>query len=219
MVHTEFIESLIKSPPKLHYWENRWHEGGFHESHIRCMIRHLAPFTPGFSLVETGAGQSTALFLALGAKRVVSVAPDKELFDRIRQLCAQGGVSAAALEAHVDFSERALPAFAFANEETFDAALIDGGHGWPTVFVDFCYMNMALRPGGLLMVDDVQLHAVQELLKLLLAQPLFEFLEQRNKLTFFRKKWKQPMLPDFGGQPYIAKMPPYPLVDRVAGAP
>jgi len=210
-----FIEDMIANPPELHFWGGKWHSGGFHETHVRTMMSHLANLgdATNFRIVETGAGQSTALFVALGFKEVVSIAPDEPLFERIRALLDKGGVKRGAMNSFADFSENALPGIAFKNVGKFDAALIDGGHGWPTVFVDFCYVNMMLRAGGLLMVDDVQLHTVQELFKLLTQQPGFELLEQRNKISFFRKLWDQPMLPDFGGQPYIAKHDVYPLVD------
>jgi hypothetical protein len=46
----------------------------------------------------------------------------------------------------------------FESERRYDLCLIDGSHAWPTVFVDFCFANACLRQGGLLMLDDVQLH-------------------------------------------------------------
>ena len=68
-------------------------------------------------------------------------------------------------------------------------ALIDGGHGWPTVFVDFCYMNAMLFRNGILIIDDVQLHSIKELGKLLIADTTrFEFWKASENPRFFEKK-------------------------------
>jgi hypothetical protein len=83
-------------------------------------------------------------------------------------------------------------------------ALIDGGHGWPTVFVDFCYLNVMLRPSGVLVLDDLQLHSVAELARMLTLQPGWELaMEVGDKTVAFRKTQDADYLPDHAGQPYI----------------
>ncbi len=87
---------------------------------------------------------------------------------------------------------------------TVDLALIDGGHGWPTVFVDFCYTNMMLRKDGIMIVDDILAFPCMQLFLLLKHQPGWK-LEKivSSKTAFFRKTADGRLLPDFGGQPYI----------------
>lgn len=84
--------------------------------------------------------------------------------------------------------------------------LIDGGHGWPTVFVDFCYSNAMLRRGSLLLLDDIQLHSVAELSRLLGQQPGFTLKEQLQKLQVWEKDVDQLWLPEHSRQPYIVEM-------------
>jgi len=83
--------------------------------------------------------------------------------------------------------------------------LLDGGHGWPTVFVDFCYLNRMLKKDGLLILDDLQLHSVAELGRLVLLQPGWVIdTEISSKTIAFRKTNDREYLPDFGGQPYLS---------------
>ena len=69
-----------------------------------------------------------------------------------------------------------MPRLAVSSEAPawLDFALIDGGHGSPTPFLDFFYATHMLKQGGYIMVDDVQLHSVKELARLLAQQPGFE---------------------------------------------
>ena len=63
-----------------------------------------------------------------------------------------------------DRSELALPRIA-ADRNRFDVGLIDGSHNWPSVFVDFCYINTMLPAGGTLFVDDIHLYSVSQLFR------------------------------------------------------
>lgn len=76
------------------------------------------------------------------------------------------GISTVSLTPFIDRSEVTLPPLAtyeIAAEAWFDFGIIDGGHGWPTVFVDFCSRHAILRPRGLLLVDNIQLHSAGEM--------------------------------------------------------
>jgi precorrin-6B methylase 2 len=207
------VDGIIDNPPKLHFWENEWNVGGFHTNHARALVSYALGQRDrrALKVVETGAGLSTAIFLALGAAEVISVAPDRDLFARIRGYLDSIGVEWKNLQAHEELSEEVLPGIAAAHVNDIDVGLIDGGHGWPTVFVDFCYINKMLKPGGTLFIDDLQLHSVHELFELLKQQYGFQFVEQINKLAIFKKTADIRYLPDFGAQPYIKSKPLLPL--------
>ena len=86
---------------------------------------------------------------------------------------------------------------------TIDLALIDGSHGWPTVFVDFCYVYAMLRKGGVVIVDDIQLHSVKELARLLTADTeRFHLLKDLGKSLVFEKMKNERFLPDWNDLPY-----------------
>jgi hypothetical protein len=219
-VGADTLKGFIDDLPKLHSWDNgkTWNTGGFGPHHLNAIAKVLAELPRGFRAIETGAGNSTLLFLLCGAGSVVSIAPDVLLFDRIKATAEQRSIDCGALEAVVAFSEDVLPDIAnnaARRQSLYDFALIDGGHGWPTVFVDFCYIMAALKPGGYLMIDDVQLFSVKQLARLLSESREFSVASNLGKSIIFRKDTKNARMTDFGAQPYITRMTES---DRLAGA-
>ncbi len=73
----------------------------------------------------------------------------------------------------------------------------------PTVFVDFVYMHSRLKPGGVIVIDDIQLHSAKELAKLLKYEPGFSMIQQINKIVLFKKIWDREFIGDFGNQKYV----------------
>lgn len=198
---TEYLDNM----PNLHTWDSgvTWNTGGFSRYYLEPVHELLAQAGESLSFIETGAGNSTIFFLMHSPARVVSIAPDGQLFDRIRSYCTRHRISDTPLEQYVEGSQWALPRIAASSEPMFDFALVDGQHGWPMVFVDFCYINYVVRPSGFIMLDDTQLYSVNELVKLLRKQPGYEVALDIGKVVVFRKTTAQRELPDFGGQPYI----------------
>lgn len=194
--------------PNLHTWDGgeTWNSGGFFEPDLSALIRLVRDCGPGAEVVETGAGNSTVSFLLAGAGRVQAICPDQDLFDRIAAYCDAQGIDRSGLTPIVGWSEDVLPKLADRMEaegRRADLVLIDGGHGWPTVFVDFCYMFRILRPGGYLVIDDIQIHGIKELARMLVEDPRVERVETLRKTLIFRKTADVRYLPDWYDQPYI----------------
>lgn len=216
------VEAFLSDIPKLHSWDGgvTWNTGGFTRTELSAIIDTVArDLGAGAHVAETGAGNSTVAMLLAGAESVVSVAPDKPLFERIAEACRRFGHEPKALRAYTALSEDVLPRLAESIEGSgrlLDFALIDGGHGWPTVFVDFCYLNRVLRQDGFIMVDDIQIHAVKELARMLMEDRNFTLVKKFRKTLLFRKKTAMRYLPDFGAQPYIRRRS---KEDRDAGRP
>jgi hypothetical protein len=201
------LDDYLANIPNLHTWDNKtWNTGGFDRwafDPLHALIaKHLPPH-PAF--IETRAGNSTLFFLLHAPSRVVSIAPDPELFERIHTYCAQHGISEAPLTAHNASSQWVLPPLAASGEAPFDFALIDGHHGMSMVFVDFHYLNALVRTGGFIMIDDVHLHSAAELANLLSEQWGYEAVLDPGKFVVFRKTTDARELPDFGGQPYVMR--------------
>jgi hypothetical protein len=95
-----------------------------------------------------------------------------------------------------DRSERALPLLALDEEARCEVAFIDGNHGWPSVFVDFCYLNMMMERDAVLFLDDVQVYACAQLMLLLREQPEFERVSLVGKMATFRRRTNAQFLPD-----------------------
>jgi predicted O-methyltransferase YrrM len=155
-------------------------------------------------ILETGTGVSTLLFLSLDPGSVISISPAADLHERTRAEAASRGIDIGPARFVDDRSERALPLLALVEEAKIDAGFIDGDHGWPAVFVDFCYMNLMLNRGGLLFVDDIQIYSVAQLVCLLRQQQShYEFLGIDSKMATFRKTGNKGFLPDHRFEPFI----------------
>jgi predicted O-methyltransferase YrrM len=155
-------------------------------------------------VAETGTGLSTLVFLSLDVGSVVSISPDPELHDRTRRVAEARGIDHEPARFINDRSETALPLLALVEGAEIEVGFIDGNHGWPTVFVDFCYLNRMLRPGGLMFIDDVQLYSVAQLVCLLRQQqPHYEYVGMDSKMATFRKALDKPYLPDWRYEPFI----------------
>ena len=95
--------------------------------------------------------------------RHIAIDPfQEEEFDNIGLL----NLERAGLRDRVDFfsalSHMALPKLAKSGV-TLDFALIDGAHVFDYAFVDFFYVDLMLRPGGIICLDDTWLLAIQKI--------------------------------------------------------
>jgi hypothetical protein len=79
------------------------------------------------------------------------------------------------------------------------------------VAIDFFYINTMLRKGGFLLIDDIQLHSVAELFRLLSCQTDdFRLAANLGRLQIFEKLTDAPQLGWWGTQRYIAALSGYP---------
>ena len=199
------VDALVANPPELHIWGGEPRVGGMGGEVGHRLLRNIRsrPDADTFDVLETGAGLSTLLFLALGATSLTSIDPTPGLLDRIIAEAGSREIDVRPLEYVEERSELVLPKL-LEDERRYDLCLIDGSHSWPTVFVDFCYANACLRQNGLLLLDDVQLHSVRQLFLLLAAQPGYRLVgEQWDwKLAAFVKETREPFLSQV--QPFLA---------------
>jgi hypothetical protein len=138
----------------------------------------------------------------------MSVSNDSELNHRIRQAAPAFGIRLDAWQCLEGLSEQVLQGIICSGSgNQLDLALIDGGHGWPTVFLDFHYMNLMMNAGAVLVIDDLELHSVAELARFLTRQPEWEWISTAptEKTIAIRKLSDSKEYPDWGGQPYIAE--------------
>jgi methyltransferase family protein len=204
-VHQGAKGRLFVDPPLLHTWDGgkTWSTGGFQGPDLVWIAELCAPYGSA-SVAETGAGCSTLAFLTATDGPVMTIAPDQELHQRILAAAMDYEIGVDSWTFLDERSEVALPKLA-ADQIRVDVALIDGGHGWPTPFVDFCYLNQMMMTGSTLILDDLQLYSVGELARLLVRQWQWERVSDgpSRKTIALRKMTDEPYLSDWGGQPYI----------------
>jgi methyltransferase family protein len=196
--------SVIRELPALHRDKSGAAKvGGLNRTVGDRFVRELLEFEKP-DVCETGSGLSTLVFCSLDPGSVISISPAPELHRRTLSEASERGIDTSTLRFIDDRSERALPLLALVEEHRIDAGFIDGNHGWPAVFVDFCYMNKMLRPDGVLFVDDIHVYAVGQLVGLLRDhEPHFEFTGVDGKMATFRKRADIDYLPDWTLQPFV----------------
>jgi predicted O-methyltransferase YrrM len=153
--------------------------------------------------LETGAGVSTALFALKGADHTC-VVPWTSERDRLQAWGEETGVSFDRVSFECEPSEQVLPRL---DGDPLDFVLIDGGHGFPTPFIDFFYAGRRLRRGGLLVVDDTQIWTGRVLHGFLKEQAGWEIVEElRMRSTVFRRTEDAANgLQEWNEQPYVRR--------------
>ena len=161
-----------------------------------------AAVRPGRCTVETGAGLSTVVFALRGAEHVC-VTPAASEVEQIREYCASRDVDLGGVRFAVGRSEDILPTLSL---HDLDLVLIDGGHGFPTPFVDWCYLARPLRVGGLLVIDDIHLWTGRVLRDFLAEEPGWAMrAEFPMRAVVFEKTAPMPALPEWFAQPFVRR--------------
>lgn len=154
------MEEIIGRPPEIHGPGTRW---GLSPAALRWLAARLRP---GMPTLETGCGLSSIVFAAAQTRHTV-VAPDAREHERVRAWCQARGIATDGITWVAEHSQRALPRLP---PEPLELALIDGGHAFPTPFIDWFYIAERLQAGGVVMIDDVDLRAPRLLRDFLAAE-------------------------------------------------
>ncbi len=159
-----------------------WHgAGSLSEPVLRTLARHAAALDIVNS-VETGAGKSTLLLshfskrhtvFALDGGSSLSMTADSTLLRREVVEFVEGP------------TQWTLPRHEF--RERLQLVFLDGPHGFPFSALEYYYLYPHLDPGGLLVVDDIQIPAVNDLFRFLKADDMFELLDVVRSTAFLRR--------------------------------
>src|SRR5882724_5531447 len=154
------LSDVLNDPPKPH-------EGmfmGLTEAALTFIYENI---NDQCNTLETGCGLSTAVFALTGSRHTV-IAPAPREFEITKAYCRDHGRATTQIDFITAPSQKVLP-----NLEPLplDLVLIDGGHGFPTPYVDWFYTAGRLKKGGYLIVDDVWVWSCQILRDFLIEQP------------------------------------------------
>lgn len=175
------VQELLANPPKLHGPEHARFDSYRLEDELFVFLDQQ--IRPGMKTLEIGAGSSTIIFALKGARHTCIV-PDAVQVERIRDFCASHQVSLDTVQFVVQPSQQALPAI---EERGFDCILIDGNHGFPSVFVDWYYSARLLRLGGIIIVDDLHIWTCSTLVDLLRDEPEWRLVKETSRAAIFAK--------------------------------
>lgn len=151
----------------------------------REVLKFLAelPPSPGTS-VETGCGHSTVVLANVFATHI-SVNPDLTS-NRLVGEFVESHFGVSGLRHVATSSDQGLPRLVDEGCRV-DLALIDGNHSHPFPLLDFHYMDQMLSRDGLLLIDNTEIHAVQELTLYLEFESAYQFEQLIGNCAVYRK--------------------------------
>jgi hypothetical protein len=191
------LKALLNDPPKVHEYGDQLIHWLLPRQVLDFMDTHV---NENSNTLETGCGLSTTVFAMKGGSHIC-ITPSQEEVDRIRDYCERGGISLQRVDFHLGLSTNVFPKLA---PVELDLGLIDGGHGFPTVFMDWYYIASWLKIGGTLIIDDLQIWTGHILKEFLLAEPEWKLVEVfENKTAIFVKEKSCCPWNDFYRQRYV----------------
>jgi predicted O-methyltransferase YrrM len=209
----EAVEELIASPPELHFND----EGPQHWAVGSNVLRWLASnVRSDWGTLETGCGHSSIVFMLTGAEHTI-VAPHPWEHERAREWVEARGFPTDRARSVVEVSQRVLPTLP---DASLDLGFIDGGHGFPTPFIDWYYIAERLRPGGWMLVDDMHIPTCRLLHDFMKAERgRWEHVGIIDNTSLFRRG-EEILIPreDWPAQPWVMAQFNHPLqrLKRVA---
>ncbi len=153
------VRSLLATQPRFHSGGTRvWSAT---PRTLELLATHVADDD---SSVETGAGASTVVLAAAGARHT-AISPFGDEHQRIRAYLESEGIQDDKITFIEGSSDTVLPSLP--GDATFDFAFIDGKHSFPYPVVDFHLIDRRLKVGGKLLIDDIPIPAVNVVFRFL----------------------------------------------------
>jgi hypothetical protein len=159
------------------------HRSGTVDTSVLHAIERFVPSTVNWSM-ETGCGKTTILLSNLSAQHHVFAFDDRAeerssiryyedcpLFKRERTTEILGA------------TQLTLPVYQFT--EPIDLALLDGPHGYPFPELEYYYVYPKLRPGALLVIDDIHIPTIYNLHTFLAEDEMFDLVHIERTTSFF----------------------------------
>ncbi len=160
---SELLVRLRNDPPQAHPSSPR----GAWSASTDCLEFLATTVQEHWTTLETGCGASTAVFAATRSNHV-SIALSADEGYAVAEWCGRNNVDDSKVEYLVGSSEEILPAM---EKTKLDLVFIDGCHAFPFPIVDWCYTASRLRAGGIMVVDDLQLEAPDQMAHFLRCDP------------------------------------------------
>lgn len=191
---------LLNDPPKPHEdSDGRFMVMGLTEPALKFIYENV---DESWNTLETGCGLSTAVFALKGSRHTV-IAPAPSEFEITKSYCRDHGIATGQINFIAEASQTVLPIL---DLPPLDLVLIDGGHGFPTPYLDWFYTAGKLKKGGFVIVDDVWLWSCEILRDFLVEQPEWEFVtEYEGRTTVFRKIEEGSEWLEWTQQPRVAR--------------
>jgi len=166
---------------------NTWHANGSLNLEVIDYIFQCA--NGADHTAETGCGKSTLAFSHASRHHVVFACdvppgedPEMHSLNRVRSSAL---LKENVCEFVIGSTQRTLPGFHFDCE--FDLVLLDGPHGYPFPDLEYYYFYPHIKPGGWLVIDDIQIPSVSNMLDVLRRDDMFTLKHTVRTTAFFRR--------------------------------
>jgi SAM-dependent methyltransferase len=150
------------------------HRGGAFNSEVLIAIAEVLPEGP-LVTIETGCGKSTIMFSNLSAKHFVFAYDDSDEPDSSVGMVRSDPEFISANTVFVfGPTQLTLPNYQFPAGTHFDVILIDGPHGYPFPDLEYAMLYNRLRPGGILIIDDVHIASIGKMYDILREDRMYD---------------------------------------------
>jgi len=188
----EVLRRVLGDPPQVHPGA----PNGVWRTHDDCYEFMAEQVEPGSRTLEVGLGVSTAVLAAWGALHTCVTVAGSEV-EALRDYLRRRGLSGQ-VEFLIGPSDYVLPRLW--EEHTWQTRglsllFIDGCHAFPFPALDWYYGARFLRPGGLLVFDDMQIPAVAHTIGWFLElDPRWEEVRRNGRWAAYRRLSSSPSL-------------------------
>jgi len=160
-----------------------WHDSGTLPSQVIRRIATLVSerFRNGLSAsAETGCGKSTLLLSRLSHRHFCFTVT---LGDSVAKVRAHPALNRDTVEFIFGPSQLTLRHHEWKHK--LDFALIDGAHGYPFPELDYYFIYPQLKPGAILVIDDIHIPTVTNLYHVLREDAMYELVAVELFTAFF----------------------------------
>lgn len=174
-----------------------WHQSG---SLNFAVVEHLFRCAEGAeNTAETGCGKSTLVLSNASQRHLVFALDVMQEDDPETHSLARVRNSPLFRRDHCELvlgpTQRTLPVFEF--QRTFDLVLLDGPHGYPFPELEYYYFYPHIRPGGWLVIDDIQIPTIANMVDVLKRDSMFR-LDRIVRTTAFLRRTDAPTFSPVG---------------------
>ncbi len=161
------------------------HRSGTVELPVLQALERLVPAPLDFT-VETGCGKSTILLSNVSREHLVFAVDDTaEENGSIAYFRGCPAFQADRTRLVLGPTQATVPSFQF--DRQIDLAFLDGPHGYPFPELEYAFIYPHLRPGAILVVDDIHIPTIYRLFEFLREDDMFTLIEVVQTTAFLRR--------------------------------
>ncbi len=162
------------------------HASGAFPSHVLKRLERLLPPQMKAS-AETGCGKSTILFSNLSESHTVFTVDDSAINADSSVTYFRNCPVTRLEKLELVFGPSQLTMPGYRGYRNYDAVLIDGPHGYPFPDMEYYHLYPHIRPGGLLLVDDIHLSTIGHLVDFIREDAMFELVDVVSTTAVFQR--------------------------------